>query len=314
MLAGAKGAGLNWPQVIDGGKFSGKFGVDSIPRTFVVGPDGKVLWTGHPAAGLDAAIEDAFKNHPPFLVDPSIIAEANRLLDQADAKIAGGDAKAAMKLLAKIPAAAKSDEKFATRQAAVQAKLDSAGESMLSEVDPLIARGDYKNAVAHLKDVSVGLAGLPVAARAKKMLLDLTSKPEVKSALADADKAAKEEERQTRAAEALAVAVKLRDDKKDEQAYVRFKAVAADFAGTPAAASADEQVKNYDRAHPEMAQKLNDSATATKAKSALSMAASYERSGRVDLAKAKYQSVIDAFPNTPYADTAKQSLAKLAGE
>jgi thiol-disulfide isomerase/thioredoxin len=41
------------------------YGVRGIPHAVVVAPGGKVVWTGHPAGGLDKAIEDALKSTPP---------------------------------------------------------------------------------------------------------------------------------------------------------------------------------------------------------------------------------------------------------
>ena len=49
----------------------------------------------------------------------------------------------------------------------------------------------------------------------------------------------------------------------------------------------------------------------SKAESILAMAASYRSAGNTDLAKSKYQEVIEQFPNTPWADTARQQIADL---
>jgi thiol-disulfide isomerase/thioredoxin len=35
------------------------YGFNGIPTAFIVGRDGRVLWTGHPMSGLDAALEKA---------------------------------------------------------------------------------------------------------------------------------------------------------------------------------------------------------------------------------------------------------------
>ncbi|HET6249907.1 MAG TPA: redoxin family protein [Tepidisphaeraceae bacterium] len=314
MLAGAKGAGLTWPQVIDGGKYSQMFGVDSIPRTFLVGPDGKVLWTGHPASGLDAAIDDAFKNHPPFLVDPAIVADATKLLEQAEAKIEAKDPKSAMKLLSKVPPAAKQDETFAARQKDVEKKLTDAAEGMLGEVEPLVTAGNYPEAISKLRDLSEGLAGSPAGAKAKKELADLMTKPEAKAALAKADKEARQKDTEAKAAEALAEATKLQSASQDAQAYAAFKSVAATYAGTPSGETAAAQVKAYDAKDPTLASKAGEAAAAGKARGLLSLAETYERQGDVGKARAKYQSVIDAFPGTSYAKKAQDRITALAGQ
>src|SRR5947209_13355378 len=79
MLATAKEKGFTWPQYFDGlvweNKLAGTWGVHGIPATFLIGPDGKVLWTGHPGH-IDAPLAQAFKEHPPVLVDPAVLADA----------------------------------------------------------------------------------------------------------------------------------------------------------------------------------------------------------------------------------------------
>jgi thiol-disulfide isomerase/thioredoxin len=62
MLATAKEKGFTWPQQFDGkfwkNQFAVAWGVDSIPRTFVIDETGTVVWTGHPSQ-LDAHLEEA---------------------------------------------------------------------------------------------------------------------------------------------------------------------------------------------------------------------------------------------------------------
>lgn len=48
-----------------GCKDSRKYGVTGVPYIFVIDPEGRVAWQGHPASGLDAAIEEAYENTPP---------------------------------------------------------------------------------------------------------------------------------------------------------------------------------------------------------------------------------------------------------
>jgi len=47
-----------------GSKTGSAYGVDGIPHAFVIAPGGKVVWSGHPASGLDKAIEEALKKTP----------------------------------------------------------------------------------------------------------------------------------------------------------------------------------------------------------------------------------------------------------
>ncbi|HTL30388.1 MAG TPA: TlpA disulfide reductase family protein [Tepidisphaeraceae bacterium] len=62
MTSQAQQLGFDWPQYFDGKGWGNAllkaWGVDSIPRTFILGPDGKIVWTGHPAQ-IDEPLKDA---------------------------------------------------------------------------------------------------------------------------------------------------------------------------------------------------------------------------------------------------------------
>ncbi len=68
MTTVTKQIGFDWPQYFDGKGWGNQllkpWGVDSIPRTFIIGPDGKIVWTGHPAE-MDQPLKDAFANLAP---------------------------------------------------------------------------------------------------------------------------------------------------------------------------------------------------------------------------------------------------------
>src|SRR5437763_877269 len=112
MVNAAKAKGFTWPQYFagqgPGNRVVGEWGVDSIPRTFIIGPDGTVLWTGHPAM-IDKELEKAFQEHPPQLVDPKVVADADATLDKVDEAMQRQDTRGAVRLLGKVPAAAKAD-------------------------------------------------------------------------------------------------------------------------------------------------------------------------------------------------------------
>ena len=54
---------MTWPQYFDGqgwqNKLAGKYGVESIPFTVLVGPDGKIIGTSLRGEALGAAVEKA---------------------------------------------------------------------------------------------------------------------------------------------------------------------------------------------------------------------------------------------------------------
>jgi thiol-disulfide isomerase/thioredoxin len=293
-----------WPQYFDGKGWKNSLAVEwnihSIPATFLIGPDGDVLWKGHPAM-IDKPLEDAFKNHPPQLVDPKAMSDATLALDRAESALKNEKYSDAFAALAKVPAAAKKDPKIADRVADVQKSLESAADQMLSDADALVSSKSYAEAATKLRGIADSLEGSPAGTKAKQKLGELMKNPEAKAAIELADKSRK-------ANDALAVARQLQTDKKDEQAYIAFKSVVTNYRDTDAAKTAAAAVATYEK-DPNFAKRAIEKEVGGKAKSMLSLAANYRSAGRIDLAKKKYQEVIDQFPGTSYADTAKKELA-----
>ena len=312
MIKTAKEKGFTWPQYFDGKVWKNdigtEWGVYSIPATFILSPEGEVLWKGHPA-GLDKPLEKALKEHPPRLLNPNQVAEANAVIDKTQSLLKGNDYSSAIKSFAKLSPEARDDSEFRPRVEEIQKQLDDYATKAMDEAEKFIDQKQFAQAIARLRDVS-RLVGLPAAAEASKRLSAVLAMPEAKVQIEAADKAEKDKERATRAADALTNAQKLQAAKKDDQAYIQFKSIVSTYANTPAAATAAEEVAKYEK-DPSFVKRVTGAATDAKAKSILSMANSYKESGKTDLAKQKYQSVIDQFPNTPYAETAKKELKDL---
>lgn len=306
MIDTAKAKGFSWPQQFDGkgwsNAFAAQFGVRGIPSTFILGPDGTVLWNGHPAA-IDENLAKAFKEHPPVLVDPKLLASGKSAVETARQALKSGDTKSALAAIAKVPSAAKEDKAFAAQYDATRKEIESAADKLLADVQPLIAAGAYGEALAKLRELSGILGDSPAGTKAKKQLAEISAKPEVKAMLAKA-------ERGKQAQAAFDAAQQLKDDKKDGQAYLRFKVVARDFPDTDAGAKAAGIVKEYEK-DPSFVKHIDDQANAVKAASALKLAQSYASAGRNDLARKKYQEIIEQFPNTDWSAQAKKALASL---
>lgn len=298
---------MTWPEYFDGlvwkNKIAQQFSVQAIPYTLLLSPEGKVLFAGIPATGLEQAIEKAFRDDPPGMVDPAILAAAGKQMDEVDQKIKEGDTQAALRLLSDVPPAAMGNSKFAERAKNTAKQLEAAAKTMLDDVQKQIDAKQYVQAVAHLRDLSAALKGLPEAADAKKMLSSLNSNP-------DAVAAMQQVERGRKADDAIAAADALKAEGKDAAAYDRYKTIAAAYPGTDAGSRAKQQVQTYEK-DPAFVKSVLARRGEDAARAALSMAANYKAAGRTDKAREKYQSVIDQFPNTPFADEAKQGLQSL---
>jgi peroxiredoxin len=67
-----KEKGLGWPQYFDGKGRENEIYLawrdkekPGIPQTYLIGPDGKVVWIGRDHEGLEEAIKAAFEKNPP---------------------------------------------------------------------------------------------------------------------------------------------------------------------------------------------------------------------------------------------------------
>jgi hypothetical protein len=247
-------------------------------------------------------VEKAFQNHPPQPASDDLAAAAQTIQSGASS-LTDGDVIAAFKAYAAVSPELKKDPGVAKAASDLRERLSNSKDKAFVVVNELISGQEFVDAGIALKAMIKTLAGMEGEAQAKKLLDDLLTKPEVKEKVEGA-------ERNASSQSALTIAKKLRDAGADEAAYRHFKGITLDYADTPAAKEAAEAVKKYD-ADVAFQAKLRDGPAAAKAKPALSMAENYAKNGRIELAKKKYQEVIDQYPDTSFADTAKKALAGL---
>lgn len=298
---------MTWPQFFDGlawkNVYAQQWHVNGIPHCYLVGPDGTILWIGHPAA-IDVPLTDALKNHPPVLVDPEIVKAQNVVLDQVEAAITDKNTAKAVKLLATVKPEAGKDAAFAARLDAVQQKLQDVGKQALTDVDALIDQKLYGQAVKKLNDLSQALAGTTTGKEIKAKLETLLKNPDAKAAL---DKVKTE----TTAGAALVAAQNLADAKNDVEAYRAMKHVVAQYPGTAAATTAAEIVAKYEK-DADFVHKANSDQDTAKARALLGLGDSFRQSGLIEKAKAKYQAVVDQYQGTAEAAQAQKALSDLA--
>ncbi|HEV2295445.1 MAG TPA: redoxin domain-containing protein [Tepidisphaeraceae bacterium] len=303
--ATAKNLKFDWPQYFDGKvwktEMAVEWGVNSIPRTFLISPEGKVLWTGHPA-NMDRPIERAMKENPPKLVDPVVVVAAIEALDGAAAS-AAEDPAAAMLAMATIPADAYKDGAVRTRAAEVQKTLEPHAEEALSDAEAMLKEKDYAQGLAKVQAVASAMTNSPAGKKATAKLEALRKDPAVKAELAALEEAKKADSE-------LTAAQQLQAEKKDEQAYVKFKAITRQYPKSPAASTAAEAVATYEK-DPAFVKRANEAAAGGKAKGMLGLAQSFASAHKNELARKKYQEIIDQFPGTTYAETAKREMAAL---
>lgn len=290
MLKVAKDKGLLWPQIFDGGNWSGPiakaWGIISIPRTFILSPAGEIVWIGHPGM-IDAPLAAAIKKYP---TQPAMRARALEVLAEALKFVADeSNPEKALAALADLPEGVTPDAAVTAAAAALSAKLtDDQGQEALkaneAAAKQLAALGPKTAAKTPPKSTAATIVPTPATKPAgiAPALLD--------SRLAQADK--------DRAAN------------HPVDAFQKYKWVVDKAPGTPQAAAAAKQAAEL-QAAPGFADLLKKSQRDQEAASLLWEASTLEKNDKPALARPKYQKIITDFKDTPAATEAAKALERL---
>lgn len=194
------------------------WGVRGIPDAFLIDPEGKVLWRGHPGQLDDKLVEQALANARP--------ATYAKGLEGVAKKIAGKDFGGAFadckKLLTdgalSAEAQAQADKLCADIESKVATLVDQGNERLAG--DDVFAAFEAFDAVAR------GYGKVPRAEEATAKLQELQKNPKLKKEIGGGQK--------------LAVAQKLDQSRDYDKAHKEYKAIVSSFSGTKAAKTAAE--------------------------------------------------------------------------
>lgn len=119
-----KEKGYHWPQVGDkasSDQLARMFGIRGIPHAGIIGPDGTLIWRGHPAS-IDKPLDEAIQKYRQVLaqtmrgqkdepqpLDEATLSKARGQLDQAQAAMEASDFTKMLQSFQDIPEAALSD-------------------------------------------------------------------------------------------------------------------------------------------------------------------------------------------------------------
>lgn len=288
LTSALKGKTFSWPIASEIAGWNSpiprEWGVGSLPQTFVIAPDGVVLWRGHPK-NLDSVLADAFKQHPPQLLDSKALATVLALLSQIEAAIAANKPGEAVKLLLAIPAEVRGDSRIAGRLEASAARLQDFAKAQFAQADALIAEKKYAEASTKLEEVQKAFEGYPASGQARERLAQLENDPGVK-----AHAAMEQRLKESNAAFATALQTSTRDA---GAATLMFKQIIKDFPNTPAAEKSTAWLAEQEASSQ---LRLGDSAASIE---------------QWDKARTRYQSVLDRFPNTQAAKEARKKIDRL---
>ncbi len=274
---------LPWPQQFDGRGWKNavakQFGVNSIPRIYILSPSGQVVWTGHPSR-MDKPLADAVAKYKPragggLAADDKSSEEALAAIKAARGAIDAGDFDAMF------------DQVDAFDEQALTSRRVKSNLTTLSKKIRIQLSGDEAYASARE-------ARPESAAKLDRMLASLRSaRASAASAAGPAGPSAAVHP--ALAARKLEQAEAARLDEDHHRAYPLYRWLVEKTPDSDEGRAAAVHAAAYEADEAFMAEvkRLHDEA---EAKRLLSLAKMYADAGKADLARQTYQQVLDKYP------------------
>jgi len=181
-------------------------------------------------------------------------------------------------------------------------EIESLARERLAPVSGLISEQKFEEAIALLREVRRVFAGSRAAQEAEDRLEQLSKSPALAAAI-----------RKAQAEDLLA----------DGEAYMGagdllqgvqcYKKLVEEYADTPQGKEAKDRLDCFD-SDEEFQKQLRECEAEVKCQGLFSLARSYRANKLYEVAQAKYQEVIDQFPDTDFAGEAKEELQALEKE
>jgi len=227
--------------------------------------------------------------------------EARRAFERGKAAFARGDYPAALEALkARVASGVPGDDADAAR--AMLGEIEGKASARLQEAQGLEAQEKLGSAVRAYRQCARDFKGTEAANQAAGRLVEIRKDPDIRKRLAD-----------YMAAALLAKAREALRRKRFAEAAEALATIARRYPDAEQAAEAKKLRAQLD-ADPEAARALRDAAARSEAQSLLSMGDSFRRNGMPDKALAAYRKVVEKFPDTSFAEAARQRIAALGKE
>jgi len=274
------------------------YGARGIPQAFVIDPKGLVVWVGHPLSGLGEAVEKALVSAgaptTAPVTDPNDaeLSAAAQALRQAEYAKALGILEDVLK--------SPGDDARAQRASELMAEALEAGGARLDEAQSSLEARKYVEAAELLRGLAEQFADTDVGRKARAQLTGLRRRPEASAAL-------QQDQWQREAEGMLARADELAGQKRYALAVDRYKLVTTLYSRTDAGQRARQKVRQLE-GDEQIAAQIREQKATRQAVGWLSIARSYARIGRDARARTFYRKVIQAYPDTHYAEVARQEM------
>jgi hypothetical protein len=217
--------GMKYPIAIDGSA-SSAYGVSGIPDSVLVGPDGKVVWAGHPSGLREGLIEDCLKSSTLMPGVPPLPASLARFNPLFQARKFG---KAYLDLKKAVEDKKASQEEAGPTISGLEARM----KSLLSRAEKARDEKNHYALSVSANELKTGFAGTAEAKKAADIVKEVEKDPASRDQL----KAAETLEKLDRGMEARAFA----------EAYRGYKGLQKKFPGTSIEKAAGERIQTIEK-------------------------------------------------------------------
>ncbi len=225
-----------------GSKSGNAFGVRGIPHAFVIDPEGIIRWAGHPMDGLDGEIKKAVSKYKPqrrLGTGPEWNVTLLLRIEDAISKREYGDARKDLKRIDKKSIYdIEGYETLGTKYDKVVADLEKIAQADFDRAMDDAKAGRYETALETFKSLADDFRGTKLGTKADAEYKKLQRDPEVlKSRRGTAS--------EKLASNALKRAMRYHKKGDYNVAYRKLNAIVDKYAGTQAAADAQDLIDNY---------------------------------------------------------------------
>lgn len=216
--------GATHPVVIESSDSAASWGISGFPSSFLIAPDGKIAFAGHPSSVTDEMIENLLK-------DARLFPEVPKSLDGVVKKLEKDDFKSALAMLEKVLADEGASEEERASANELKAWIDWRATNGMESASAAAEKGDFYRAAQGYEDLAKVFKGTETGDSAQKALDEL---------LGDKDK-----KREVDAGEQLAKAKDKAHDMSAKKAVKLFESLAKKYDGTMAGEEARKLAIRY---------------------------------------------------------------------
>ncbi len=282
-----------------------EYDIDNFPRAVIIDATGKIAWTGWPSgAELVSQIREVIAETPPNRTHPIEAAEARRSLSLAREALRTNELRKAYRNADIAYDRALAGDPLKADCQHMLDLIEALGRDELARAEAAVEDLDYTGAVNRFKKIKREFRGTDAAVAAGRRLRTIQSKYDEVADLLE------QQQDEGVAENLLADTLALFRDRSFGEAYEKLQRIVDEFDSTPAADRARIVIERTE-ANPDVMLRVNDYLARTDCQSLLSQARAYERRGQPNLAKQKYQVILERYPDTVWADRARERLVRL---